>query len=71
VLQTIRSKSLEHITIHPAITEDAIFQEWWDLDRLLVQFWTLHPIRLQVNYGVGGENDGSERSNAEFVARAN
>ena len=53
-LQTIESKSLQHISIHPATAltiEDAVHQEWQDLDRLLIQFCTLHPIRLEVMCG--------------------
>lgn len=54
-LQTVESKNLEQITIHtstpphriPAETDD---QEWQDLDRLLVQFWTSHSIRPQIVY---------------------
>ena len=54
-LQTMKSKTLQHITIHPAAAhaiEDTLFQEWQDLDRLLVQFWTPHPGRIQVIYEV-------------------
>ena len=54
-LRTIKSKTLQYITIHPATVltiEDPVHQEWQDLDRLLVQFWALHPIRLQVTYGI-------------------
>jgi len=40
-LRTIESKNLRHITIHPTSAgtiEEAVRQEWQDLDRLLVQF---------------------------------
>jgi len=58
VLQTIKSKTLQRITIYPASTlviGDAVYQEWQDLDRLLVQFQALHPLRLQVTYKAGEE----------------
>ena len=63
-LQTIKSKTLQHITLYPATTahmvEDAVYEEWQELDCLLVQLWTLHPIRLQLMYRMGegeGERD--------------
>jgi len=55
-LQTIESKTLQHIALHPGVAltiEDAVFREWQDLDRLLAQSWTLHPVRLQVTYEIG------------------
>ena len=55
-LQIIKSKTLQHISLHLGTVDtigDAVFQEWQDLDRLLVQFWTLHPIHLQVTYEMG------------------
>jgi hypothetical protein len=62
-LQTVQSEHLQQITIHPYttfadLTEESARQEWQDLDRLLVQFWTLRSIRLQIKYEVGkGGND--------------
>jgi len=54
-LQTIKSKNLQHITIHqsnalPEKFEGAGFREWQSLDRLLVQSWTSHSIRPEVTY---------------------
>ena len=57
VLQTVESKTLRRITIHPyAVTpqgliEGAVQQEWQDLDRLLVKFWTSRSVRSQLVYG--------------------
>jgi hypothetical protein len=51
-LESIQSKNLQQITatIHPIGAfgnpiEDAVRQEWQDLDHLLVQFWTSRSIR--------------------------
>ena len=58
-LGTVRSKFLEHITIHPIVPgliEEEVFEEWQDLDRLLVRFWTAHLIRPRVEYKEGGNN---------------
>ena len=55
-LRTVESKSLQSIAIfpsnkkHPETVEEEAYQEWQDLDRLLVQFWTSHSIRPQVMY---------------------
>jgi len=62
-LQTVKSKSLQHITIYPAFSipetiEEAVHQEWQDLERMLVQFWTSHSIRLQVTARNEGKNPG-------------
>ena len=51
-LQTVKSKNLQQITVQsqevghgmPNV-EEKFLQEWQDLDRLLVQFWTSHSIR--------------------------
>ena len=57
MLQTIGSRNLQQITIHPYTTnsDDPIgetgCQEWRDLDSLLVQLWTSHSIFLQLLYG--------------------
>jgi hypothetical protein len=54
-LQTVESKNLQQITIHyPTILtgtiEEAVHQaqEWQELDRLLVQFWTSRSIRPKI-----------------------
>ena len=51
-LQTVKSKNLQHITIHQVTgsyrslgVEEGLLPEWQDLDRLLVQFWISHSIR--------------------------
>jgi len=54
-LQTVDSKNFQSITICPEnnvpeTVGEATHQEWNDLDRLLVQFWTSHSIRPQVTY---------------------
>ena len=54
-LQTVNSKYLQSITIEPhdsspETVEEEVYQEWQDLDRVLVQFWTSHSIRPKVNY---------------------
>jgi hypothetical protein len=59
-LQTVQSKNLQQITIHPYgtftnLNEETICQEWWDLDRLLVQFWTSRSIRPEFRYEAGKE----------------
>ena len=58
-LQTIKSKNLQHITIHqdtgpyrsPGV-EEGLLPEWRDLDHLLVQFWTSHSIRPKLVDGM-------------------
>jgi hypothetical protein len=60
-LQTVQSKNLQQITIRPYNTftnlnEEAVGQEWRDLDLLLVQFWTSRSIRPKIKHQVG-END--------------
>ena len=58
-LQTVESKYLESITVFPfdkslpETVEEEVYQEWQDLDRLLVRFWTSHSIRPQVAYVAG------------------
>ena len=56
-LQTVESKKLQQITIHPFeitrlenLAKEMVHREWHDLDRLLVQFWTSLSIRPQVVY---------------------
>ena len=62
-LETVQSKDLRQITIHPYGTFSGLIgetarQEWQDLDRLLVQLWTSHSIRPKIVYemGRGGNN---------------
>jgi hypothetical protein len=61
-LQTVQSKHLQQITIHPCgiltkSVEETVLRRWQDLDRLLVQFWTSHSIRPMIKYEVrkGGD----------------
>jgi len=54
-LQTLNSKNLQSITIEPhnatpETVEEGAYQEWQDLDRSLVQFWTSHSIRPRFVY---------------------
>jgi hypothetical protein len=62
-LQTVQSKHLQRITIHPRaasvrLSAEPAPQEWQDLDILLVQFWTSHSIRPKIMYDPGkGVND--------------
>ena len=69
-LQTIKSKRLRQITINPYgtafvlnATEEMIYREWEDLDRLLIQLWTSRSIRPKVVYEVRGE----ERSLGKYA----
>ena len=55
-LQTVQYKSLQRITVRVdtytflgGVTKP-IRHHWHDLDRMLVQFWTLHSIRSEVMY---------------------
>ena len=63
-LQTVESKDLQWVTLRPDIPtsvdviEGTVREEWQDLDRSLVQFWTSHSIRPQVIYSpVSGVKD--------------
>ena len=62
-LQSIESKDIERITINRYVhlenpVGEAARQEWRDLDRLLVHFWTAHSIRPKIMYEAGeGGND--------------
>jgi hypothetical protein len=57
-LQTVQSKNLQRITIHPAcgcttsvnLIGEAVRQEWQDLDHLLLQFWATYSIRPKIMY---------------------
>lgn len=54
-LQTVESKNLQDIALQPAMLyglEGSVRQEWQNLDRLLVQFWTSHSIRPKLMYKV-------------------
>jgi len=56
-LQTAESINLERITIHSPrkpIAESA-YQEWQDLDRLLLRFWTSRSTRPRIRYRQGRE----------------
>jgi hypothetical protein len=61
-LQTVQSTNLQQITIrlylvvaNPVV--EAVRQEWQDLDRLLVQFWTSRLIRPKIMYAAGKEGN--------------
>jgi hypothetical protein len=62
-LQTLKSKNLRQITIHPDATlanpiGETVHREWQDLDHLLVRFWTSHSIRPKIKYELReGGND--------------
>ena len=54
-LQTAESINLEQIAIRLFIslkvpTAESVYQEWQDLDRLLLQFWASHSIRPKVRH---------------------
>ena len=56
-LQTVQSKHLQQITIHPCGTlanpvGETVLQRWQDLDRLLVQFCISPSIRPRIKYEV-------------------
>ena len=63
-LQTVRSKNLRRIVIRPlyitpeSLGGEMVRQEWEDLDRLLVGFWTSHSIRPKIVYGAGKRESG-------------
>jgi len=59
-LQTVKSKHLQHITIRQytllqEVTQEVVYQEWQDLDHLLVKFWASHSIRPEFTYLEGKE----------------
>jgi hypothetical protein len=61
-LQTVQSKYLQQVTIHPGAAfanqiVETVHQEWQDLDRLLVQFWNSHSIRPKFTYEADTEGD--------------
>lgn len=49
---TLRLGGKRHIFSYP-IDWGAVCREWYDLDQLLVQFWTSHSIRPTVTYEEG------------------
>jgi hypothetical protein len=54
-LQSIKYKDIERITINCYVhlenpVGETARQEWRDLDRLLVHFWTAHSIRPKIMY---------------------
>jgi len=68
-LQTLESKNLQRITIrlYTVTTEEPIeetvLQEWLDLDRMLVRFWTSHSIRPRLMYASNeGRKDMGDRA---------
>lgn len=48
-LQTI-TLVLPHYAVDAGFTSVLVQREWWDLDLLLVQFWTSRPLRLKFMY---------------------
>ena len=71
-LQTVNSKDLRRITIQPhdpipETIEQEAYEEWQDLDRVLVQFWTSHSIRPQIVYMPGREEGKSLREDAPIL----
>jgi hypothetical protein len=78
-LQTVQSENLQRITVRPGATYrmypigEAVRQEWRDLDRLLVRFWTSRPICLKdCVRGEEGESFGRfGTSRTESIAGAN
>ena len=64
-LQTARSENLQQITgtiylvgISANSIEDTVRQEWQDLDRVLVQFWTSRSIRPKLTCEAGNSFRG-------------
>lgn len=52
-LRTVESNNFQQIVIRlytPYENEETEGEDWEDLDRLLVQFWTSHSIRPQLGY---------------------
>jgi hypothetical protein len=75
-LQTVQSKNLQRITVHPPTVcsiGEAARQEWRDLDRLLVRFWTSRPIHLafaaRKGYPSGGLGDRAPGLLPELMRR--
>ena len=58
-LQTVESENLLRITVRPdadtfvRTIKEPVRQQWRDLDRLLVQFWTSHSIRPKITFEAG------------------
>lgn len=62
-LKTAESTNFQKVAIHSLrgfrdLIGEAVYQEWQDLDRVLLQSWNERPIRLKIRYKVGeGGND--------------
>jgi len=55
-LETVKSEYLRNITINPTTSgtiEGGVYQEWEELDQLLIQFWITHSVRPRLEYRVG------------------
>ena len=70
-LQTAQSINLERITIRwsPAFGTSIAEQEWQDLDRVLLQFWTSHSIRPEIGYDGGNFRELAPRLLPELTSR--
>jgi len=44
-----------HLVDLQVAIEGVAYQEWWDLDQLLVQFGTTHSVRPRVVYTAGND----------------
>ena len=55
--QTIRSQTFK---VPPSTREEAVHQEWQDLNHILIRLWTSHSIRPQVIYVAGGREESFE-----------
>jgi len=63
IVKTAKSENLQQITIvsfAATVTqiEETVYQQWQDLDHLLVQLWTSRSIRPRVVYKRTGGGDG-------------
>jgi hypothetical protein len=59
-LRSIESKNLQHLVIDCHFffenpVGETVYQEWQDLDHLLVKFWASHSIHPKIKYEVRGE----------------
>ena len=77
-LQTVQSKNLQRITVHPDVAfmysvGEAAHREWRDLDRLLVRLWTSRSIHLvfaaRKGYPSGGLGDRTPGLLPELMQR--
>ena len=67
-LKSVKSESLQHITVQPVIAdtiEKSVYREWQDLDRLLAQFWITHSIRPCIAY----KGEDREKNLRHFAPR--